>query len=55
MSNRDSQERENTRFGGYGDRVGSAIELAPVTWKGGEVRDKDKKKEKGQRDKKREA
>lgn len=38
MSNRNSQERDNTRFPGYGDRVGSAIELAPTRWLGGEVK-----------------
>lgn len=37
MCNRNSQERDNTRFPGYGDRVGSAIELAPTKWQGGEV------------------
>ncbi|CAD5222304.1 unnamed protein product [Bursaphelenchus xylophilus] len=31
-----SQERD-TRFGGYGDRVGSGVELAPTHWKGGEL------------------
>lgn len=31
-----SQERD-TRFGGYGDRVGSGVELAPTHWRGGEL------------------
>ncbi|KAI1724610.1 CBR-GEI-15 protein [Ditylenchus destructor] len=37
MSERSSIERDDTRFAGYGDRVGSGVELAPARWGGGEL------------------
>lgn len=37
MSGRNSVERDDTRFAGYGDRVGSGVELAPARWSGGEL------------------
>jgi hypothetical protein len=42
MSSRGNSLEPDTRFAGYGDRVGSGVELAPATWRGGEiVTDKD--------------
>jgi hypothetical protein len=37
MSSRGNSAERETRFSGYGDRVGSGVELAPTKWKGGEV------------------
>lgn len=40
MSSRGNSAERDTRFSGYGDRVGSGVELAPTKWKGGEVFDR---------------
>lgn len=32
-----SQEKEEIRFGGFGDRAGSGVELTGFNWSGGEV------------------
>jgi len=37
MSDRGNSSERDTRFTGYGDRVGSGVELAPTRWKGGEL------------------
>ncbi|KAI6241024.1 hypothetical protein M3Y99_00413600 [Aphelenchoides fujianensis] len=37
MSSRGNSIEPDTRFGGYGDRVGSGVELAPSRWQGGEL------------------
>ncbi|CAB3410291.1 unnamed protein product [Caenorhabditis bovis] len=36
-SQRSSQDREEVRFGGFGDRPGSGVELSTFTWNGGEI------------------
>ncbi|KAI6188036.1 hypothetical protein M3Y98_00310200 [Aphelenchoides besseyi] len=37
MGSRGTSAERDSRFSGYGDRVGSGVELAPARWTGGEI------------------